>query len=104
MGQGAVAARTTDDKGRFAMIGLRGGQWRFLAQAVGFEPQGGAMPIRMGSTNPPITFTLKKTAFVAYGPLGNVSNKDLQQDLAGSPRHIATSRTTPTRRPPTPRF
>src|SRR5205823_9467848 len=52
---------TTDDKGRFTMIGLRAGTWRFIAQAPGFSPDGGEMPVRMGAPNPPISFTLKKT-------------------------------------------
>ena len=29
---------TTDDKGRFSMIGLRSGQWTFSAQSPGFAP------------------------------------------------------------------
>src|SRR5262245_24020300 len=59
---------TTDEKGRFAMIGLRTGVWRFLAQAPGFAPDAGDMPVRLGAPNPPITFTLKKTGVVNFGP------------------------------------
>src|SRR6478735_9677143 len=61
---------TTDDKGRFTMIGLRAGQWRFIAQAPGFMPDAGEMPVRMGAPNPPITFVLKKTGVANFGALG----------------------------------
>src|SRR5512139_3130099 len=46
---------STDDKGRFVIIGLRGGEWRFFAQALGYSPQGGAMLVRTGSPNPALT-------------------------------------------------
>src|SRR5436189_3669469 len=69
---------TTDDKGRFTMIGLRAGTWRFIAQAPGFTPDAGEMPIRMGAPNPPILFVLKKTGNANFGALGGITNKDLQ--------------------------
>jgi len=72
---------TTDDKGRFGIIGLRAGQWRFIAQSPGFAPEGGAMPVRMGGPNPPITFTLKRTGVAAYGALGGITGRDLQTAL-----------------------
>src|SRR5262249_43668723 len=37
---------TTDDKGRFSIIGLRGGQWTFSAQAPGFGPESGRPNVR----------------------------------------------------------
>ena len=36
---GQTFTATTDDKGRFNMIGLRSGEWRFIAQAPGFSPE-----------------------------------------------------------------
>jgi len=73
---------TTDDKGRFAIIGLRTGQWAFMAQAPGFERDGLRMDIRtVGSPNPPIEFRLKKAAAPPLGALGTVAPRDLQQDL-----------------------
>ena len=72
---------TTDERGRFSMIGLRPGQWRFVAQAPGHAPTVFEMPVRSaGTSNPPITFTLRK-AGVIMGPLGNLTSKDLQADL-----------------------
>lgn len=73
---------TTDDKGRFAIIGLRTGQWTFMAQAPGFERDGLRMDIRtVGTPNPPIEFKLKKATAPPAGALGNVAPRDLQQDL-----------------------
>jgi len=72
---------TTDDKGRFVMIGLRGGQWRFISQAPGFTPEGAVATVRMGTPNPPVTFALKKTGNANFGALGGLAAKDLQANL-----------------------
>ena len=75
---------TTDEKGRFSMIGLRPGLWRFMAQAPGYFADGGTATVRAGgSPNAPISFSLKKTSQLA-GALGGVAAKDLQADLAGA--------------------
>lgn len=75
---------TTDDKGRFNMIGLRSGQWRFIAQAPGFSPEGGMLQVRSGGVNGPVTFELKHSGVAFFGALGGVVNKDLQADLAAA--------------------
>jgi Flp pilus assembly protein TadD len=75
---------TTDDKGRFTIIGLRAGQWRFIARAPGFSADAGEMPVRMGAPNPPITFVLKKSGAANFGALGGIASKDLQADLAAA--------------------
>ena len=50
---------TTDDKGRFSIIGLRAGNWKLTASAPGFQPSVGQVPIRtIGAPNPPVEFTL----------------------------------------------
>ena len=36
---------TTDDKGRFSIIGLKSGQWSFAAQAPGFGPEAGKLNV-----------------------------------------------------------
>jgi Tfp pilus assembly protein PilF len=77
---------TTDDKGRFSIIGLRSGQWTFTAQAPGFSPEGGKMNVQtIGAPNPPLTFTLKKGG---SGPpasaLGSMAAKDLQTELSSA--------------------
>ena len=72
---------TTDEKGRFTIIGLRPGTWRFTAGAPGFLPDRGSMPIRVGTPNPPIAFALKKTGAPGGGVLGSIQAKDLQNEL-----------------------
>src|SRR3954469_9014338 len=52
---------TTDDKGRYSIIGLKTGQWSFSAQAPGFGPEAGKLTVStIGAPNPPLTFTMKK--------------------------------------------
>ena len=77
---------TTDDKGRFSIIGLRSGQWTFTAQAPGFAPESGRMAVNtIGAPNPPLTFTLKKGGGAAPpGALGGIAAKDLQTELAAA--------------------
>jgi Flp pilus assembly protein TadD len=74
---------TTDDKGRFSVIGLRGGMWTFTAQAPGFAPESGKMNVNtIGSPNPPLTFTLKKGGAGGGPGAGGLASKDLQAELA----------------------
>jgi Flp pilus assembly protein TadD len=79
---------TTDDKGRFSIIGLKTGQWNFTAQAPGFAPEMGKLPIAtIGAPNPPLAFTLRKGAggpAAAGSALGSMAAKDLQADLAAA--------------------
>lgn len=90
IGQSLTA--TTDDKGRFIMLGLRGGNWRFIAQAPGFSPDGGQMNVRMGAPNPPVTFILKKSGVANFGPLGGITGKDLQDGIDRADRALAAQR------------
>lgn len=75
---------TTDDKGRFNMIGLRTGEWRFIAQAPGHSPEGGMLMVRSGGVNGPVTFELKHSGVAFFGALGGIVAKDLQSDLAAA--------------------
>src|SRR4029078_7625399 len=60
---------TTDDNGRFSIIGLKSGQWSFAAQAPGFAPESGKLNVStIGAPNPPLTFTMKKGG--GAGPSG----------------------------------
>jgi tetratricopeptide (TPR) repeat protein len=81
---GQTFTATTDDKGRFNMIGLRSGDWRFIAQAPGFSPEGGRLNVRSGGQNVPVTFELKHSGVAFFGALGGIVNKDLQADLAAA--------------------
>lgn len=79
---------TTDDKGRFSIIGLRTGQWTFTAQAPGFAPEQGKLGVQtIGAPNPPLSFTLKKGSGglgAGAGALGGMAAKDLQAELANA--------------------
>ena len=58
----------TDKGGRFAMIGLRGGVWTFAAEAPGFLPMEGTVPIRAGTPGPPLQFVLRRAMCRLLGP------------------------------------
>jgi tetratricopeptide (TPR) repeat protein len=82
IGQSLTA--TSDDKGRFVIIGLRSGVWSFTAQAPGFSPQMGNLFVRMGSQNPVVAFALKKRGAANFGALAGVLAKDLQAELGAA--------------------
>lgn len=73
---------TTDDRGRFSIIGLRSGTWKVTASAPGFQASSGQVPIRtIGTPNPPLEFTLAAGAPAAGGALAGVNTKELQAEL-----------------------
>ena len=75
----------TDDKGRFAIIGLARGEWMFTAEAPGFQAQFNELNIqRIGTPNPPLVFTLQKAVVRPPAGVEGVSAKDLQQQLAAA--------------------
>jgi Tfp pilus assembly protein PilF len=79
---------TTDDKGRFSIIGLKKGDWNFTAQAPGYGPEHGKMPVStLGAPNPPLQFRLKRGGggpAAGGSALGGMAAKDLQADLAAA--------------------
>ncbi len=73
---------TTDDRGRFSIIGLRSGQWKITASAPGFTPGGGSLTVRtIGTPNPPVEITLAPGASGPAGALAGVDTKELQAEL-----------------------
>lgn len=73
---------TTDDKGRFSIIGLRSGTWKVTASAPNFQASSGQVPIRtIGTPNPPLEFSLQPGAPSAAGALAGVNTKELQAEL-----------------------
>jgi Flp pilus assembly protein TadD len=75
---------TSDEKGRFAMIGLRSGVWQLRATAPGYASDGGELNVRSGPTaTAPVTFTLQKL-IVPPSALGTTAPKDLQTALASA--------------------
>jgi len=78
---------SSDEKGRFALVGLRSGQWTFVAEAPGYEPQAvkTAVSARMTARGTQIDFTLARAAAVVpFGALGGIPAKDLQTELSAA--------------------
>ena len=50
---------TSDDKGRWAMIGLRTGTWTFIVEAPGFTKVEAPAGVRVAAS-PPMTFALAR--------------------------------------------
>lgn len=73
---------TTDAKGKFAMLGLRGGQWVFSVQAPGFEIGHARVMTRTTGPNPTVGVVLAPLRDIApAGPLASVDVADLQRRL-----------------------
>lgn len=73
---------TSDDKGRWSIIGLRTGTWKVTASAPGFQPSSGNVSVRtIGAPNPPIEMTLVPGATGPAGALAGVNTKELQAEL-----------------------
>ena len=82
---GSSFTATTDDKGRFVLLGLRAGEWIFIAGAPGFAANGGRMNVRAASNlNPPMLFTLTRNGPGAGGALERLTAKDLQSQIASA--------------------
>ena len=75
----------TDDKGRFAIIGLARGEWMFTAEAPGYQSQYTELNIvRTGTPLPPLVFSLSKAIVKPPAGVEGVTAKDLQQQLASA--------------------
>jgi tetratricopeptide (TPR) repeat protein len=73
---------TSDDSGRFGIIGLRSGLWMLRAGAPGFSTDGGELNVRtLPNNTPPVTFRLERLA-LPPSALGSISPKDIQTELA----------------------
>lgn len=87
---------TTDDRGRYSIIGLKTGTWKVTASAPGFAPSSGNVPVRsLGAPMPPVDFNLAPGATGPAGALAGVNTKELQGeiqkaiDMANSGQHDA---------------
>ena len=79
---------TTDDKGRYSIIGLRPGRGRSRPSAPGFQPSSGSVPVRtIGAPMPPVDFVLAPGAAGPTGALAGVNTKELQGELQKADRH-----------------
>jgi tetratricopeptide (TPR) repeat protein len=71
---------TSDDRGRFAIIGLKSGEWSIVAQAPGFVADAGRVVVRVAAPATP-TFTLRRAPQPPPSALGSIGAKDLQSEL-----------------------
>ncbi|MGH9387530.1 MAG: carboxypeptidase regulatory-like domain-containing protein [Vicinamibacterales bacterium] len=73
---------TTDDRGRYSIIGLRSGSWKITASAPGFQASSGNVPVRtIGTPMPPVDFVLAPGPTAPTGALAGVNTKELQAEL-----------------------
>jgi len=70
---------TTDDKGRWAMIGLKTGTWQFTVEAPGFTPVQANAPVRVAAT-PPMGFALARDP----GPIPGALDKSVLQSVTAA--------------------
>jgi tetratricopeptide (TPR) repeat protein len=71
---------TTDDKGRFVMLGLRiATTWHFVAEAPGYFGSEGDAPVR-STFGAPLDFTLRRDP----GPIPGALAKDIQEQLTAA--------------------
>ncbi len=73
---------TTDAKGRFAFLGLRGGEWVITAQAPGFQPTRVRLMTHTMGTNPAVQLTLEPLPEIApLGPMATIDVAAVQRQL-----------------------
>ena len=81
---------TTNDSGRFAFIGLAGGDWLFVVQADGFREEQGYSVVRRSGEPARVQFSLELDPFnpVApdHGALAGVKSVDILARLRGAER------------------
>ena len=71
---------TSDERGRFAVLGLKSGEWSIVAQAPGFLPDATRVLVRVATPVAPV-FTLHRAPLPPPSVLGNVGAKELQTEL-----------------------
>ncbi len=80
-----VFSTTTDDNGKFSLIGLKTGPWKLSAEAPGFTGQAGVVVVsNLNTALVPVTFNLAKGVPGPTGALSGVNTKELQADLAAA--------------------
>lgn len=73
---------TTDEKGRWIMLGLRIGFWRFTASAPGYDPLTATGRVEAFGATPQLEFTIYRgPGALLPGALGGVDLKMLQMDI-----------------------
>jgi tetratricopeptide (TPR) repeat protein len=81
---------STDDKGRFILLGLRPGEWVFYASSPGYAGAGSRLNVRAASNlNPPLLFALRRNGPGAGGALEKLTGRDIQNQLAQAEKLFA---------------
>lgn len=75
----ATSSATTDDKGRFAMVGLRSGGWTVTVEAPNFVPMRGQTLISASNT-PMLALTMQRDP----GPMPGALVKTIAEDVAAA--------------------
>jgi tetratricopeptide (TPR) repeat protein len=76
---------TTDAKGRFSFLGLRGGTWTLTVKAPGFQTARRQSTTRTRGVNAQIDFDLQPLAeTAALSPLASLDTQALQQQLTAA--------------------
>jgi hypothetical protein len=76
---------TSDRKGRYAFLGLRGGPWTFTVNAPGFQPAHRQSTTRSMGANAPLDFELEPASELAPpSPLAGLDVRALQRQLASA--------------------
>jgi tetratricopeptide (TPR) repeat protein len=73
---------TSDQKGEWAILGLRGGLWEVTASAPGFESSTVAVRVAVSMNNPKVEFVLVGTP--VKGAMDGVDTKKLQASLSAA--------------------
>jgi hypothetical protein len=78
----STLSASTDEKGRFGMLGLKRGRWTFVFRAPGFEPARTVSDVVTIRPNPPIEVRLLKGSLPApSGPLSNMTGASIQKRI-----------------------
>lgn len=81
----AATTVTSDAKGRYSFLGLRGGTWTLTVKAPGFQPARRTSTTRTLGVNAQVDFELEAIKEAApLGPLANLDTQELQQQLAAA--------------------
>ena len=79
---------TSDDRGRFAVIGLKAGEWSLVAQAPGFQAEVARLQVRATTPSAP-ALTLRRAPQAPASALGTIGVKDLQAELRSADQQFA---------------
>jgi tetratricopeptide (TPR) repeat protein len=74
----------SDDRGRFSMLGLRGGTWSVIVAAPGYAPAAGAARIQTLTAEPAMEFTLAPLPPPEPGPFDALDPADVQRELTAA--------------------